>query len=184
LHPASLHRGVVGIAAAAPFANQATAHPAAPSQAAAAPSTNSTAAPACLPRSAAPSSPCARPSRAPYASQTSALVSLLRQDAAVARYIMATQGSSPGGWVTRWVPVTHTGGGSGGFLDPRRVVGRVTGVSTLAGGGCVLLLPTGFLTYCHLYHRHCPSANIRRARASSQGQATMYFTKPTIQIKN
>jgi hypothetical protein len=107
LHPASLHRGVVGIAAAAPFANQA----------AAAPSTNSTAAQACLPRSAAPASPCARPSRAPYASQTSALVSLLRQDATAARYIMATQGSSPGGWVTRWVPVTHTGGGSGGFLD-------------------------------------------------------------------
>jgi hypothetical protein len=31
-------------------------------------------------------------------------------------------------WVTRWVPVTRGGGGSGGLLEPRWVVGRVTGV--------------------------------------------------------
>jgi hypothetical protein len=35
-------------------------------------------------------------------------------------------------WVTVRVPVTHTGGG--GFLDPRRVVGRVTGVFFLSPG--------------------------------------------------
>jgi hypothetical protein len=48
-------------------------------------------------------------------------------------------------WVTRWVPVTRAGGGSRGLLDPRRVVGRVTGVETLTGGGCGLLSPPGFL---------------------------------------
>jgi hypothetical protein len=36
-----------------------------------------------------------------------------------------------------------------GFYDPRRVVGRVTGVETLTGGGCGFLPPTGFATHCH-----------------------------------
>jgi hypothetical protein len=47
-------------------------------------------------------------------------------------------------WVTHRVPVTRVGGRSGGLLDPRRVVGRVTGVEMLTGGGCGFLPPTGF----------------------------------------
>jgi hypothetical protein len=58
-------------------------------------------------------------------------------------------------WVTRWVPVTHAGGGYGELLDPRRVMGRVTGVEIVAGGGCGFLPPTGFCTRCHPYWRRC-----------------------------
>jgi hypothetical protein len=39
---------------------------------------------------------------------------------------------------------THAGGGCGKLLDPRRVMGRVTGVEILAGGGCGFLPPSGF----------------------------------------
>ncbi|GER57469.1 potassium voltage-gated channel subfamily Hmember 1 [Striga asiatica] len=37
--------------------------------------------------------------------------------------------------VTRWVPVTHTGAGSGGNLDPRRVMGAGDGGIFPNGGG-------------------------------------------------
>jgi hypothetical protein len=42
-------------------------------------------------------------------------------------------------WITRWVPVTRAGGGYGELLGPPQVMGRVTGLEILTGGGCGFL---------------------------------------------